>query len=105
METDPAKTGDSEIIRVKKFRILASVTGATLLSVYTLGIVLGYVPKDRRLDGSALTLLVVGLLTIAVLLQPDVLNRLKLLEAFNFRVELSEVKEKLARQGDDLTVI
>ena len=104
-ETDPPKTDDGRRIRGTKFRIWASVAAATLMSVYTFGIVFGYVPKDRRLDGSALTLVVVGLVAIAVLSQPDILNRLKVLEALNFRVELSEVKEKLARQGDDLTVI
>jgi hypothetical protein len=104
-ETDPPKTDDGRRIRGTKFRIWASVAAATLMSVYTFGIVFGYVPKDRRLDGSALTLVVVGLVAIAVLSQPDILNRLKVLEALNFRVELSEVKEKLARQSDDLTVI
>jgi hypothetical protein len=104
-ETDPSKTDDSRTIQGTKFRIWASVTAATVMSVYTLGIVSGYVPKERRLDGSALTLIVVGLLGIAVLLRPDFLNRLKALEAFNFRVELSEVKGKLARQSDEVAGI
>jgi hypothetical protein len=104
-ERNSSNTDDSGTNHARSFRIWTSVAAATLLSVYALGIVLGYVPKDNRLDGSALTLIVVGLLGIAVLLQPDVVNRLKVLQALNFRVELSEVKEKLARQSDDLTVI
>jgi len=101
-ETCPSNTDHSGTNHGTTFRIWVSVAAATLLSVYALGIVLGYVPKDNRLDGSSLTLIVVGLLGIALLLRPDVLNRLKIVEAFNFRVELSEVKEKLARQSDDL---
>ena len=104
-ETDPSKTDDNSTSQGTKFRKWTALAAAILLSVYTLGIVLGYVPKDRRLDGTALTLIVVGLLAIAVLLRPDVLDRLKVLEALNFKVELSEVREKLARQSDDLAVI
>jgi hypothetical protein len=103
--TEPSKVEDSKTIRETRFRIYASVAAAAVISTYTLGIVFGYVPKNRQLDGSALTLIVVALLAILILLHPDVLSRLKVLEALNFRVELSEVKEKLARQGDDLTVI
>jgi hypothetical protein len=104
-ETDPSKTDDSSTNHKTTIRIWASVAAAILIIVYTLGIVLGYVPNERRLDGSTLTLIVVGLLGIAVLLRPDVLDRLKVLQALNFRVELSEVREKLARQSDDLAVI
>jgi hypothetical protein len=85
--------------------VAAAILAAILMSAYTLGIVLGYVPRERRLDGTALTLIFVGLLAIAFLLRPDILDRLKVLEALNFKVELSEVKEKLARQSDDLAVI
>jgi hypothetical protein len=103
--TELSPRDESKTIKATTLRIWAAVLAATLVSVYILGIVLGYVPKEHRLDASALTLIVVVLLAITVLLRPDVINRLRVLEALNFRVELSEVKEKLARQSDDLTVI
>jgi len=53
-----------------------SAAAATLMSVYILGIVFGYVSMNCQPNGSALTL-IVALLAISILLRPDVLNRLR----------------------------
>jgi hypothetical protein len=89
-----------------KFRIAIAALIGTLVVLYTLGVVAGYLPEGQRIDAINLALVAFAALSIILLLRPEILDRLKLLEMSGFKLEmLEEVRKTQARQEDKLEYI
>jgi hypothetical protein len=74
-----------------------------MIAAYTLLVVTGLIPKDRRIDTVDLVIIVVGALCCVVLVKPDLTDRLRLLEVKGFKVELLErIQERQIRQEHEL---
>ena len=83
-------------------RVAFSAVIGILVVIYIMGIVLGYIPKERQISGSSLAVILIAVLTIIFLLKPSTFDRLKLVETRAFKLELFEVKQKLEEQGSEL---
>jgi hypothetical protein len=80
---------------------LASLVGLLVVG-YTLGVVLGHVPKDNRIDTGGLGIIVVGIIGAVLLFAPEALDRLTLLRLPGIEIALAEVKANQAKQKNDL---
>src|SRR5260221_14442188 len=79
-------------------RIMALLVGLSAIA-YTIGVLSGFIPEDRKLDAIHLSILVLAVVVVAMLLRPDVFERLKLLELTGFSLEMLErAKERQERQ-------
>jgi hypothetical protein len=84
-------------------RIAAALVVLLVVVIYVYAIVSGHVPKDRRLDGIDVAVLALGSLCSILILRPNVLARLRLLELKGFKVELLEkVRERQLQQEVEL---
>lgn len=69
------------------------------VSAYTLGVVLGYVPPERKIDTANLAIIALAVLCVFLLTNPAVFQRLKAFEVSGVKFEMLErVKEKQAEQ-------
>jgi len=92
----PTVHRDSDRKPLSRFRLLVAIFLAVIALGYAVGIVLGYVPESRRIDGATLALIAVVLLAILVALRPDLADRFKGFEMSGFKVEMLEkVRERL----------
>lgn len=83
-------------------RVLAIVI-CTLILGYTVGVVSGHIPNERKIDAVHLAIIALGLLAVIIVLRPETFERLKLLEITGFKLEMLErVREKQARQESQL---
>jgi hypothetical protein len=84
-------------------RLLIAILLALVALGYPLGIVLGYFPEGRRIDGAALAMIAVVLLAILVAVRPDLVDRFKGFEMSGFKVEMLErVRQRQAEQAIQL---
>jgi len=99
----PTVHRDSDRKPLSRFRLLVAIFLAVIALGYAVGIVLGYVPESRRIDGATLALIAVVLLAILVALRPDLADRFKGFEMSGFKVEMLEkVRERQAEQAIQL---
>ena len=97
----PKVLGESDEHSLSSLRIALAVLSAFLAVTYVVAIVLGCVPKERRVDGLAVTVLLV--LVVLIALKPDLLNRVKGFEIKGFKIEMLErVRERQAEQAIQL---
>ena len=76
---------------------------ALLIVTYTLFVVIGGVPSDRRIDSVLLVIIVMGVLGCLVLLDPSLIERVRRLELTGFKVELLDrMQERQIRQQHEL---
>jgi hypothetical protein len=87
------------------FRFGVCLVIAAFLIWYIKGIAVGNLPDNHRIDAATLSVAIIGLLVIGFFVRPDLLERLTIVQALNFRLELSQVRDNLARQNDDLRTI
>ncbi|MFL6260567.1 MAG: hypothetical protein ACJ76Y_12705 [Thermoanaerobaculia bacterium] len=88
---------------VSRFRIVWAVLIGMLATIYTGLVVLGMLPKDHQIDAVHLALIALSVFCIALLLSPEISERLKILEVKGFKIEmLEEVKERQAQQESRL---
>lgn len=94
----------SESKKVKHYlSIFFAILLSCLIIIYTIQVVSGELPKDNRIDIVHLTLISLVLIGITLLLKPEILERLKLLQIANFKLEMLErVREKQIRQEQQL---
>ena len=84
-------------------RIATALVVLLVVAIYAYAIVGGHVPKDRRLDGIDVTIIALASLCSVLILQPNVLARLRLLELKGFKIELLEkVRERQLQQEVEL---
>src|SRR5258707_15804368 len=78
------------------------VLGAVVLG-YTAAVVAGAIPKTQQLDATHVALLFLTLITCAVVVRPQVLDRLARLEGLGFKVELLQrLQERQVEQAEEL---
>lgn len=98
IDTDTRQTMSRAALRIGSVVLLA-----TVVLGYTFGVVIGAIPKTRQLDGTHLTLLFFTLITCAVIIRPQALDRLARLEGLGFKVELLQrLQERQVKQAEDL---
>ena len=83
------------IQRTVRFGIALAILIAVI--AYTVGVIDGAIPKARQLDGTNLTLLFLALIACAMILRPEMLDRLARFEGLGFKVELQRIQEDLYR--------
>jgi hypothetical protein len=76
---------------------VAACLGLSVLA-YTLGVILGLIPEGQRIDVVLLGLLALVALVILLLLWPEAVGRVKIVEVAGFKVEMLELKEKQVEQ-------
>jgi hypothetical protein len=79
-------------------RFLAACLGLLALA-YTVGVLFGFLPEGRRIDLVHLGLLALVALVILLLLWPEAVGRVKLVEVAGVKVEMLELKEQQAVQS------
>jgi hypothetical protein len=85
------------------FRVGIAVAIGLLLVAYTVLVVTGHVPADRRIDTTHLIIILVGVLCCVVLFYPSLLDRVRRLELTGIKIELLErMQEKQIRQEREL---
>lgn len=77
--------------------VIATCLGLLILA-YTLGVLIGLIPEERRIDTVHLGLIALVALIIVVLLWPEAVGRVKLVEVPGVKVEMLELKEKQVEQ-------
>lgn len=78
-------------------RLIGGLLVMSMAVVYSCGVIFGYLKPDQRLDAASLFFIVFTTALSLIIIRPDYLRRLKLLEAGGVKVEmqvLEEVKEK-----------
>jgi hypothetical protein len=72
-------------------------------AAYTLGVVMGWISKERQIDLSHLGVIAVTAALCAILIVPDLFGRLRSFEMQGIKIELLErVREKQLQQEDQL---
>ncbi|MCA1612858.1 MAG: hypothetical protein LC800_01645 [Acidobacteria bacterium] len=76
---------------------------------YTLAVVTGYLPAERRIDTTNLAVIALAVICVFLLMNPMVFERLKTFEVSGIKLEMLErVKERQAEQEhklEDITLI
>jgi hypothetical protein len=84
-------------------RMAAALLICLIVAIYLYAVVSGLIPRDRRLDGIDVTVIGLALLALLLVLQPNILARLRLLEVKGFKVELLEkVRDRQLQQEVEL---
>ena len=84
-------------------RLLFSLICGAVATAYAVGIVLGAIPLEHRLDATALTVLALATAAVVLLASPGLASRFKRLELQGFKLEMLErVKDKQAQQEERL---
>lgn len=90
------KTNRTGLIIVVAVIILAVLT-------YTVAVVAGYLPSERRIDTANLAVITLAIICVFLLLNPGIFERLKMFEVSGFKLEMLEsVKEQQAEQQSKL---
>jgi hypothetical protein len=76
-----------------------------LVAIYTVGVLSGWIPAERRLDAVHLAILVAAVLCVAFLLRPGALDRISLVEMQGFKFQLSAMQQQQVKQKRDLEFI
>ncbi len=86
------------------YRVLVAILIGVIVAGYTLGVILGLLPTDRKIDTVTLLLIVLAVVVIVGLVSPETLKRVKILElgTGGVKFELEQVKQKQAQQEDRL---
>jgi len=89
--------------RAGRLRLLFSLICGAVATAYAVGIVLGAIPLEHRLDATALTVLALATAVVVLLASPGLVSRFKRLELQGFKLEMLErVKDKQAQQEERL---
>src|SRR6266446_2395336 len=89
--------------RRSTLRVGVAVAISLLIGIYTLLVVSGGVPNDRRIDAVHLVIIAVGALCCVLLLEPSLVDRVRRLEVKGFKIELLErIQERQIRQEHEL---
>ena len=87
-------------------RILIAIALGAAGLIYTIYVVTGRIPESQQLSGTHLLLLAFLSVIVVVLIAPENLKRLKILELSGFKLELLErVRENQLKQSDALDTI
>jgi len=99
---DKGVTAAASSARLLRFGIATAV--AILVLSYLGCIVTGNLPNERKIDSTALTILVISLLIITILVSPQIFSRIRLLELAGFKLQLDEILRQQSNQSRQLEV-
>ena len=103
---DDSKKPEENTTRLPTYRTVMVVVLIILISGYTVSVVTGYVPAERRIDVPTLALITFTIICIFLLMNPGIFERLKIFEVSGFKLEMLEkVKEKQLEQENKLADI
>lgn len=86
-------------------RLFFAVVLAISSLYYTVLVVTGQIPESQQLSATHVALLVFVTIGVVLLISPQSLSRLRLLELSGFRLELERVMDKQNKQGQALDTI
>jgi|GEM_PF-4966921 len=87
--------------------IAIGVTAAA--GIYTLGVITGWIPEQRRIDAANLAIIVLASSCAILLFFPQLLGRMKSLELAGFRIELqtqiNQVQQTVTAQEQQINIL
>ncbi len=92
----------------RKRNPLGVITGAVLLvllAAYAWGIVAGRLPADRRIDASAVGIIIVGCVIALFLARPELVERVSRFEALGWKLEMESRQQQQSAQLKDIELI
>jgi hypothetical protein len=106
--TSPERSQVSLRIRAG-MRIAIAVLLVTMVVAYSVGIISGEIPENRKIDAVHFALIVLAVVVACILVQPEILERFKRVKLSGFELEmLVKVREKQAvheSQLEDIRLI
>lgn len=83
-------------------RIAISAAVGGLAALYTLAVIAGLIPAEQKIDAVNLALLGLAALAVAILLRPNLLDRLRHLELGALTLELEKIQDAQVKQKSEL---
>jgi hypothetical protein len=83
-------------------RLVAGIVLGLALVAYVAAVITGRVPAGQRISIADLAVLVVGIAIVAVLLRPQMLDVVQLLEVGNVRLQLRDLRDQQQTQRREL---
>ena len=96
------KPPDNVPRRLPFMRYVIAVGVLVFIAFYSVGIVAGKIPPQRKLVGADVAILLVGVLIAAVLLQPEILDRLTHFKLGSLEFELQQLQKNQKTQENEL---
>ncbi|BDM83794.1 PH domain-containing protein [Acaryochloris marina] len=96
------------LIKILRFivRNLIALTILGFVLEYTYSVISGEIPKDQQIDAIHLTLIALTFVVLVLLINPNYIERLQLLELSGFKLQLLEkVQVKQFQQEESITKI
>lgn len=91
-----------------RLRVALAILVVLLVAAYTGATLSAEIGPENRIDAINLALIVLGVVGVALLIRPDIVNRLRLFELSGLRLEFEQVKEAQVKQGsrlDDISLV
>lgn len=93
---------DKVLRRLSLIRCVIALCILLSVAFYSLGIVAGVIPPQRRLVGADVAILLIGVLITAVLLRPEILDRLTHFKLGSLEFELQKLQSNQKSQQNEL---
>jgi len=90
---------------LSRVNIAFSLLILAAVCAYTLGVLRGWIPPEKKIDAVHLTFIALGTAVVLLLLRPRMFEGLKLLEGGGLKLEFERVKERQREQGDELKFV
>src|ERR1700693_4934193 len=87
------------------WRWLLAVIVGMIAVLYTLGVVLGGIPLERRIDATHAVILGLAAVIVILLVKPDIIEHLKRFKLAGFELELEKIKRSQELQQGQLEAI
>lgn len=85
-----------------RFRRIIATGLVLLVTVYLLTVLIKPIPKDQRLDVAEFGLILMTGLIVSLLVQPDLLSKVRNFKLLGLEVELERLREDQQKQKDEL---
>lgn len=100
-DEQPPGTGDKTGAGLNpKVRVALSLGIVALVLAYSVGVVCGLIIEARKIDATHFTLIVVAAVVAAMILRPDLIERLRKFKFMELELDLEQVKQKQSVQQD-----
>ncbi len=85
------------------YRLVLAIVISLLVIAYIAGVVSGIITEQHRIDAVGLATIALAAIVVALLMRPEVFERLKILEMSGFKLEMLEkVRERQVKQESKL---
>jgi hypothetical protein len=90
---DDSKKPEGNTTRLSTYRTVIVVVLIILITGYSVSVVTGYIPAERRIDVPTLAVITFTIICIFLLMNPGIFERLKIFEVSGFKLEMLEKKQ------------